>query len=259
MKIITITPKDIETDSSLISELAGASKQWTEYDLWENNFEYEPDEPYDYDYETDLFEHTKNARDLYILATTLEISLNANWERLAKEQKLQAGACVALNNQEQWDELLKAHKEKLQTERTDGISESYNKELQESIDSYQEDLYREWLYGGRERDNNGVIYEISKYFTSNTNGQYDEKTGSYTFVLDEDDIQNYKDIGYKASQFKRALIDDIKTAIINVRTNSKLEQEKMKAERDRMKAYKAERAQQEAEERKAKLLSMKLK
>src|ERR1035437_5484123 len=189
MKTITITSKDLKCDSTLISELAYASKQWTEDDLWENNFSYEPNEPYDYNYENDLFKHTKTLKDFQKIADILEIKTEGT---LQLQKKLQDGASIALNQPEIWRKLLEAYKDKLQEDRTDGISKDYNQDLQENIDSYQQDLYKEWLNGGQERDNNGVIYEISKYFTTNTDGEYDKNTDSYTFSLDDEDLANYK-------------------------------------------------------------------
>ena len=93
--IIDIKPKDVEgwnfsSSGQVIDELAYCAKQWESNDLWESNIEYEPNEPYNFNYEDDLLENTKTSDQLYKLAKDLRISLNANWERIANEQKIQA-------------------------------------------------------------------------------------------------------------------------------------------------------------------------
>lgn len=262
-KTITITNKDIKDPyyGSLINELAYAGKQWTEDDLWENNLEYEPYKPYDFNYEDDLFKATSTPDKLYKLAKELNVPLNANWERIAKEQKLQAGATVALNNVAEWNDLLRAYTDKLEDDRTDGISDNYNKVLQEELDYYQKDQYKEWLWGDH-RDYSGVVYEISKYFTSNTDGDYDEKTDEYTFTLDDEDVDNMmsnyeEDTNPTDELLKKELIASITGSIASRRNADKVQAEKNKIEREKTNAYKAERAKENEDERKAKLLAMK--
>ena len=228
MKSITITQKDIEkakinnTDSGyIIDELAYSAGQWTQNDLDENNWEYEPSEPYQYDFEADLFEHTKDRKtDLYTVAKTLGISLNANITNLAKKRKLQCGAFMALETPENWKILLEAYTENLKDNGTMGsLSKEYVKELEEAKDSYHDDQYKEWLYGDH-RDYAGVIYEIAKYFTDERDGSYDEKAHSYSFALNDADIEKAKDFwdiynkesGYSASQLKAWILSEITDA-----------------------------------------------
>lgn len=253
-------PHSFSPSGELIDELAYACGQWTSDDLWDNNFEYEPNEPYHYNYEKDLFEHTKTQEELYELAEELDTGATIP----TKKTKLQAGAYMALNNPDQWNDLLKAYTSRLQEDRTDGISEAYNKQLQKEIYSYNNDLYREWLYGGQERDNNGVVYEIAKYFTEARDGsyiKYDPKTktdASYTFELNEEDIENAKDLGYKKNQIKSYLIGQIIDSCKAREYKDKQKNEERKAERERLAKYKAEQAERAKAERIAKLSSMKL-
>ena len=271
MKTITITQKDIEkakinnTDSGyIIDELAYAAGQWTQNDLDENNWEYEPSEPYEYDFETDLFEHTKTEKELYAVAKTLGISLNANLTNLAKKRKLQCGAFMALKTPDAWKELLEAYTEALKQDGVESISADYSKELQDAKDSFHDDQYKEWLYG--DRDYAGVIKEIAKYFTDERDGSYDEKAHSYTFALNDADIDDIKSSWYVDEKYtitdkdiKDELLDSIIASGNNRKAKERAEAEKRKAERERLAAYKAEQVTKAEAERKAKLLSMTIK
>lgn len=262
-KTITITQKDIEkhdiqnTDSGyIIDELAYASGQWTSNDLYENNIDYEPNEPYCYDFEADLFEHTKTKEELQSLAKRLEVECTVS----KRKSNLQAGAYMALHNPTQWAEMLKAWESALQSQWSDDemYSEAYAKELEEAKQSYHDDMYKEWLHGDY-RDFRGVVYEIAKYFTEDRNGDWDEKKAEYTFTLGEYDIEKYKEAGYRSNQIKRALLDEIKGASDSRSRKEKADREARRAEYERVKAYKEQRAIEEAEARKKKLQAMKLK
>ena len=260
-KTITISKKDIKdfsfSDSGqVIDELAYCANQWTSNDLMENNWGYEPNEPYMFNYEQDLLENTKTADQLYNIASILNVSLNANWERLADEQGLQAGACLALNNEQLWNKLLEAYEYNLQSNGTESFSDNYNKELQDAILSFNDDPYEEWLNGDH-RDFTGVVYEIAKYFTDERDGSYDQKNDTYAFTLNDTDIENYKDQGYRINQIKKALLSDIKASGNARKSKDQAENEKRKAERERLAQYKKEQAEQAEKERKEKLLAMK--
>ena len=262
MKEITLTQKDIEkhniqnsSTGNIIEELAFAIGKYIPFDDC-NYYDYAPTEPYNYDFEADLLAHTENGDALYKLAQTLGVSLNANWSKIAYANNIQAGACVALNNPEQWQELLTAYTEILKDNQTDGISEKYNTEMQKELDSYYDDSYIEWLNG--DRSNEGAVSIISKYFTDNRDGSYNKKENTYTFCIDDDTLQDYKDNGYTAAQTKRALLDSIKESSDAQKEKDRAENEKRRAEYAKTKAYKEERAKKEAEERKQKLLSMKV-
>lgn len=262
MQKITITQKDIEKagiqnseNGMLIDELAYSANQWTSNSLYDINFEYEPYEPYEYNYEKDLFEATKTAEQLYSVAQKIGVGINANWERIAKEQKLQAGACVALNNPEEWKKLLETYTENLKTNGIDSMSGTYNKALEEETTEYHDNLYHEWLYGDH-RYFAGVIYEIAKYYTNERNGTYDIKNNKYTFLLNEYDIEEYKDRGYRKNQMKRALLDTIKAKSDSRSAKDREQSEKRRAERERLAIYKKEQAEKAEQERKEKLLSM---
>jgi len=179
----------------LIDELAYCAGQWTSEDLYCNNCEYEPNEPYNFNYENDLFENTKTDKDYYNLNVLLKVSYIPSLHNVAIHgSDLQCGAFIALNYPDQWNELLDLYTEKLKGDRTEGISKKYNDELQKEINRNSDYLYREWLNGDH-RDYNGVVYEIAKYFTDERDGsytKYDNKTktdASYTFTLNEDDIE----------------------------------------------------------------------
>jgi len=262
MKIykIEITQKDIKkykiqnTDSGyIIDELAFSVGQWTSNDMDENNIDYQPSEPYMFNFEDDMLENTKTSEQLYKLAKDLGVSLNANWERLASEKGLQVGATVALLNSDQWEELLTAYEDRLRSDYTGSISDEWNKELQGDIDSYHDNLYNEWLNGGR--DSKGVVYEISKYYTENTDGEYGNKTHVYTFTMEEEDIQNAKDHGYNKNQLKSFLLSQIKESSDAKKRKEIQEREERKARWDKETVYKKDRAEREVKEREDKLLT----
>lgn len=262
MKTITLTQKDIEkhniqntTTGNIIDELAFATGKYTPFDDCDY-YDYEPNEPYSYDFEDDLFANTENGDALYELAQTLGVSLNANWSKIAYANNMHLGACVALNNPKQWQELLTAYTESLKENRTYSISAQYNTAMQKTLDDYYDDSYTEWLNG--DRSNEGAVSIISKYFTDNRDGSYNKKENTYTFCIDDDTLQDYKDNGYTAAQTKRALLDSIKESSDAQKEKDRAENEKRRAEYAKTKAYKEERAKKEAEERKQKLLSMKV-
>lgn len=276
MKQITITKKDLlkaypkvpdqkykhtfSASGMLIDELTYCAGQWTSEELYDNNWEYAPRKPYSFDYEADLFEHTKTTTELLELASRLLVYIVPNDAMLKQKPPLQAGANCALNNHEKWAELLKAYTNALKEDSTDGISEAYNKALQDEQDSYNDVQYSDWLNG--DRNYAGVVYEIAKYFTDARDGSYtpyDSKTktdASYTFTLNECDINTIKDGGYKTNQAKKWLIDSIISAGNAREYKEKQEREKRKVERERIAIYKTKQAQEAETARKEKLLGM---
>jgi len=262
---ITLTQKDIEkakiqnsASSMLIDELAYSAGQWTSEDLYQNNFDYEPIEPYMFDYEADLLANTKTEEDIYRVIKELGIGMNANITTLAKKAKLQAGAWIALEQPEFFSTLLEAYTSYLKEHGTDqNISKDHAKELEEAKDSYYDDQYREWLNGDRS-NYAGVVYEIAKYFTDERDGSYDKKAGEYTFELNEEDIENAKDSGYNKRQLKAWLLDSVRNSGNAKASKDRQEREERKAEREKQTAYKAEQKASAEAERKAKLLSMTL-
>lgn len=271
---ITITEKDLEKrmpfvkgkkyrhvfspSGMLIDELAYCAGQWTSEELYSNNFEYEPNEPYSFDYEADLFSKTKTATDLLELASKLDIYIVPNDAMLKQKPPLQAGASCALHMPEKWQELLTAYTEKLKEDGIDSISEAYSKQLQKEKDSFNDDQYREWLNGDRS-NYAGVVYEIAKYFTDERDGSYNKEDQSYTFTLNEYDIETAKDHGYKKNQLKSWLLDRIINAGYAREEKENIEIEKRKAERERLAIYKKKQAEEAEADRKAKLLSMTIK
>lgn len=261
MKTITITQKDIakykllNTDTNqVIDELAYAAKEWTSTELYENNFGYEPGEPYQFNYEKDLLENTKTLADLQRVCAHISTDYLAFSYNFLEPGNLQAGAYVALTYPEQWDSLLEAYTESLKENGTESISKEYNKQLEEERDSFHDDQYKEWLNG--DRDYRGVIYQISKYFTENTNGEYDNNTDEYAFTLEEEDIENAKDFGYNKNQLKSYIMDSVKSSSEARVYREKQEREERRIERERLAAYKAERTEKEQAQRRAKLLSL---
>lgn len=263
MQSITLTQKDIEkagiqnTDSGLlIDELAYSAKQWTSNELDENNMDYEPGEPYMYNFENDLFNATKTLQSLIDISNLLSINFPVNtW--ISGESNLQAGAQLALNNPEVWEQLLTSYTEKLKDDRTDGVSPAYNTALEKEINEYHDDQYKEWL-NGYHIGCSGVIYEIAKYVTDERDGHYDEKNNTYTFTINENDIEKYTDQGYKKNQMKTALLADIKESSNARKQEDKEKAEKRKLERESIAVYHRERKEKEDKERREKLSKMTL-
>ncbi len=266
MQTITITQKDIEKykvqnseSGYIIDELAYAAGEWTSGEMHDNNLEYEPNEPYAWNFEKDLFEHTKTSTELYELARRLGCSLNANWGRLSKEQGLQAGACVALNNPDEWHTLLTEWSTAVMNQDAyskDIYSQEYADQLDKERECFQDDLYKGWLNGDYRES--GVVDAIAKYFTDERDGTWNAKEDEYTFVLNDEDIEKYTDRGYKKNQMKRALLEDIKDSSNARKEKDRRDREARRSEYERTKAYKEERKRQEEDERKEKLLAMKL-
>lgn len=265
---ITINEKDLKKydltfspSGRVICELAYASKEWTEDDLTNNNFKYEPYEPYSFNFEDDLLENTKTQKDFWniwheVKGIPIEI-IDFN----DTKEKLQAGAFVALYHAEIWNDLLNAYTEKLKEDRTESISKAYNEQLQEEINSFWDDMNREWLYGDH-RDYIGVIKSIAKFWEAEE-GHYDQKTDEYTFTFNEDyakeTLEEYNGKKLTQKAFKEYLLGEIKDSSEVQQRKHKEEREKRKAERERLAQYKAEREAEAIKERKEKLLKLTLK
>ena len=177
---ITITQKDIEKagiqnseSGMLIDELSYAAKQWTSEMLHSENIGYEPSELYNFDYEDDLLENTKTLQQLTDTLEKIDYNFDTSKIKILGGSSLQAGAQVALNYPDEWNEILEAYTEKLKDERTGGISKKYNEELQEELDDWYNDNYNKWLNG--DRDYIGVVKSIAKYFTDSGLGDYNKK------------------------------------------------------------------------------------
>ena len=270
MKNITIdiTQNDIEarklrsSSGQTIDALAYAAGEWDSNDLWENNIDYAPREPYEFDYETDLLENTRTAEDFNMRCGSLyspDMYINYKPETIGD---LQAGAYCALNDPDAWSKLLEAWTEKLKENGTDGPSKDFNKELQDAQDSYNDDQYKEWLNGEYRGKWSGIISTISKYFTESRDaGDYDQKADIYTFTLSPDDAHElacgcYED-GCKdyttAEDFKAWMLDQIANAGESRKAKDQTAREIRAVERAKEKAYKDARAQAEAAARRAKL------
>lgn len=258
---IKLTQKDIEkagiqnsASGELIDELAYSADQWTQEDLYMNNSEYELVTPYHFNYENDLLSNTKTLQEFKNISKELEMYFDP--QTIQNDSNLQAGAQLALNYPLKWSELLDAYTQSLQEDRTDSISSAYNKALQEEIDDFYDSLNREWLRG--DQSSRGVVYEIAKYYTDAREGSYDQKAGEYTFTLNEYDVQEYKDKGYKSNQMKRALIDSIKQSSDARLAKDQEQKAKRRAESERLAVYKKEQEEKAEQERRAKLLSLTL-
>lgn len=262
---ITINEKDLKKynlthspSGRVICELAYASKEWTEDDLSNNNFEYEPYEPYYFNFEDDLLANTKTQKQFLTLWHELQgqpIDIDF------KNTKLQAGAFVALYHTEIWNNLLKQYEIKVKEDRTDSISKAYNEQLQEEIDSFWSQMNKEWLYGDH-RDYIGVIKSIAKYWEAEE-GHYDQNTDEYTFTFDEDyakeTLEEYNGKKLTQKAFKEYLLEQIKDSSEVQQRKHEEEREKRKAERERLSKIKAEQKAKAEQERKEKLLKLKLK
>lgn len=278
MKKITITQKDIEKEKiqfspsgMLINELAYSSGEWTSEDLYDNNWEYAPREPYMFNFENDLFEATKTVKDYQKLIKDLNMSVGI---KSAKTGGLQMGAYIALEHPEAWSELLEAYTEKLKEDQTEGISKAYNEALQKEQDSYHDDQYNEWLHGDR-RDYKGIIRLIRDYFFDEAKAEYipydhkKKKEACFIFSVEPQELHNaYCGADLSASaesckdckkiDFKKELISSIKQAGEARNAKDKADRETRRIERERVAEYKKKRKEEEEAERKAKLLSMKL-
>jgi len=260
---ITLKEKDISKtysdNGTLIDELAYSAGQMTSGNIYEYD-EGSPQEPYNFDYEADLLANTKTEKDLYHIAKQLKISLNANITRLAKEAKLQCGAWVALNNAELWTDMLESYTDALKSEQTESISPTFNTELEKARDDYSDDMYKEWLHGDY-RNWSGVLREIRKYYSAE-GISYDEKKQEVTLEFNDEDmtenLAQYDESKLNAKNLKAYILREIGESSSARYNKDKAEQEKRKAERERLAVYKAEQQAKSDAERKAKLLKMKL-
>lgn len=277
MKQITLNTKDIKNTYSasgtIIDELAYASGQWTEEDLRNNNYDYEY-ESFDYinehfNFEDALLKATKQATDLLEIASKLNVYLVPN-DEMMKENELQAGASCALNMSDKWTELLKAYENKCKEEQyqfddsnfLSKYAPDYVKELREGDDSFWEDLTNEWLYGGHERDNNGILCEIKKYFGAE-DIQFDEKNwDNITLEFDEDELhEQYCGCGddkcKEKPDYKKDILAHIQSASEGRHNKEKAERAKRSEERAKTKEYQDRRKAEAEAERKVKLLALK--
>lgn len=259
---IVITQKDIEKagiqnseSGMLIDELAYSAKQWTSEMLYSENIDHEPSELYNFDYEDDLLENTKTREQLKYILQKLEIDMPIGL-KVQNACNLYAGAQVALNSPDEWNEILEAYTEKLKDERTDGISKKYNKALQDELDDWHNDRYSEWLNG--DRDYIGVVKSIAKYFIDSGQGEYNKKYHEYTFLLNDYDIEKAKDDGYNKRQLKKWILQSIMQSSENRAYADKAEREQRKAERERVAQYKKEQAEKADNERIARLKALTL-
>ena len=266
--IITIKPADLKTvgltnsmSGCVIDELAFAANQWTEEDLRNNNFDYEPSEPYQFNFETDLLTNTKTDEQLAALCKKLDYIPTISAER--KNSKLQAGADMALNCPESFDELLKLYTNavKDQDQIGDIISQEYANELEAERNYFYKNMYKEWLYGDH-RDYNGVVYEIAKYFTEYSDcGSYNENKDEYTFNLPLDEIKSwwkddYTDDRFSQKAYKDYLLNQIENASAARMSKDKMNNEKRKVEREATAQYQAKQKAEAERKRIEKLKSL---
>lgn len=258
---ITINQKDIEkakiqfSDSGyIIDELAYSAGEYTSEQLYCENLDYELSFPYYFDYETDLLDNTKTLQQLTDILEKIDYNFDTSKIKISGANSLQAGAQVALNYPDDWNEILETYTEKLKDERTDGISSEYNKQLQSELNDWYDDIYRAWLKG--DRDYIGVVKSIARYFTDYGEGEYNKTNHEYTFVLSEYDVEQAKNNGYNKRQLKKYLLDTIKNKGEERQYKDKQEREKKKAERERLAQYKKEQAEKEYQARREKLLAM---
>jgi len=151
---IVITQKDIEKagiqnseSGMLIDELAYGAKQWTSEMLYSENIDHEPSELYNFDYEDDLLENTKTLQQLTDILEKIDYDFDTSIIKISGANSLQAGAQVALNYPDEWNEILEAYTEKLKDDRTDGISKEYNKALQDELDDWHSDRRKQSMCG----------------------------------------------------------------------------------------------------------------
>lgn len=260
---ILITQKDIEKariqyseSGMLIDELAYSAKQWTSEMLYSEIIDHEPSELYNFDYEDDLLENTKTLQQLTDILEKIDYYFDTLKIKISGVNSLQAGAQVALNYPDEWNEILEAYTENLKDERTDGISKKYNKALQDELDDWHSDIYSEWLNG--DRDYIGVVKSIAKYFINSGQGEYNKKYHEYTFLLNDYDIEKAKNDGYNKRQLKKWILQSIMQSSENRAYADKAEREQRKAERERVAQYKKEQAEKAENERITRLKALTL-
>jgi hypothetical protein len=293
---IVITQEDIEkknkqgdnlssctSSGELIDVLAYSANEYTREDLY-GYADGEPNEPYTFNFESDLLNNTKTKEQLknvmYALTTeTKNFHANAFFDRVFENENIKNyGAYFALHYDYEFRDLLEAYTNDIK-ENKGGLygegkisSEAYQKELQDAIDSYYEDITKEWLYGGQQRDNNGIVYSIGKFYTGDnaSEAEYNEKENTFSLVLSAIDIHenvcgcsdfdsyntniecpNIKDIDLKAY-----ILDQIKSACESRKIKETKEREARTIEQERLTTYKAKQKAEEESERKTKLESL---
>jgi hypothetical protein len=267
--IVSITQKDIEQvkisfseSGQVIDELAYGAGEWISEQLFENNVDYQPQEPYEFDFEADLFGKTKKPLDMINLITDFDYRMPAEITFVGKCGNLQAGAYMALNYPEAWEALLKEYEQAVKDNPE--LSVEYASELEKEQGEWQEQNYKYWLMGDRHYE--GVICKIARKFVDNRDaGSYDEKSDIYTFELDLREARdlyeesNGEVVRFNAKIFKAWLLDNIKYASEARQSEEQREREARKVERERVAKYRAERDKKGQAEREAKLRAMKIK
>lgn len=285
--IITLNNADIKNDHTdsgrLIDKIAVALDQWTENEAWENNTEYER-ESFDY-----IMEHWREENDLIAALDQAEKKnkaaglLNAlteihdeTPEEIAKlitarkaRPKLKAGAAIALQSPESWTALLESYKEKAEEYMHEYFDNPWlntyapdlQKELQESIDSFWKQLEHDRIWG--DRDSAGIIRTLEKKMEAE-DVNYNEKSEIVTLEFTPDQAAEFYENNtgeetkkITAGKLKRAVVDWITSNQEHEHNKKKAENEKRRAESERVNTYKAEQKKIAEAERIAKLAAMK--
>jgi hypothetical protein len=264
---ITINEKDIAkkySDSgALIDELAYSAGEWTSSELYENNMDYEPVEPYQFDFEADLLANTKKLHELRDLTDKMKFEFPIG-TKVDGARPQTAGAQIALYSPEAFTELLQAYTEAVKEQHGSDtiLSPQYEKELQEAKDSFSEDQLYEWLFGDY-RDYAGVMKMIAKYYGAESVDLVDRKQpfmSDITFTFDDEQIEEIKSDNdfdtLTEQELQQYIINSISDASYSKHAEHKRKSEARRLEHEKEQAYKAERAKQAEEVRKAKLLAM---
>ena len=278
--IITIKPEDIKADRTssgqLIDKLAKAIGEWESNELWENNIDYQDEGALylvsQYDYEAALIEIlNKQKNGLSVLIDAIADETPEQKVKIVAaciDKKLKQGAALALNAPDLFTALL--------SDFTDAIKESkYSymeddsfiakyapelaKDMQKAVDEFQEDQYKEWLYGDH-RDFAGILRLAAKFFDAES-VDYDRKADEITLEFTPEaasEMLNEYEEGTKATakNVKSELCDLIANKMEARADEEKAKREKRAAESKVTREYQAKRKADDEAERIAKLKSM---
>jgi len=282
--IFTITPKDFtgkkndsevpHTSSGQVYDLlaiaSGNSELNDMYD-WESDItdgavQYVLD---NYDFETAYIAHLNTQKDMG-MSPKLYISQPA-------DSDLEYGAYVALTYPDSFQEGLDEWTEETKDacrqhyDMPDTVPADLKTEIEEAVESAQDEMLREYLHGDY-RDWRGVYSEASRELFRDYDvdfSQSEEQLVSNVLQVKVDDndariiVEEYEGVELKKTPSEKRIREAIVGTILNearhIVEKRKVENEKRKAERERVAAYQKEQKEKKEAERIAKLQAMKRK
>lgn len=260
---IKLISKDIKNDETisgtLIDKVAIACGQWTEDDLYQNNFEYEGESV---DYVWNNFDY-ENAFLEWLNKNENEVKRLEGFD----QSKLKAGAFLAIHYPSEFADRQKEYQEKLNEARYSSeeaiaeLSPELAKKCEEAQDQFWKQLRKEWLFGDY-REWAGMDKELARKVGA-MKADYIEATDTMflTYSFDEarefiEDKEGISEGRITASRLKQDIVDWIEDNQQYNMTKEREENKKRVDECKRLNEYKAQQAKDAATERKAKLLKM---